>query len=185
MAAFSPVQQSIQMQREAALRVAADIRRSDMTQMRNTRNPAQGAMDVVQVVLSILDHKPCTSEWNENKIIISDIRFVEKLKDFEPSTLTLEERTLISSLDFTDRPKLSIVAKLIRWLDCIYRASLKVVNYKTLTKNAYNHDHQEACIEVDLKKPLGMKLSRSGAVHTVVEGGQFESLGIKRNYQVI
>ncbi len=43
---------------------------------------------------------------------------------------------------------------------------------------------QEARVEVDMKRPLGMKLSKSCAVHTVVPGGQFHALGIGVKDQV-
>lgn len=44
---------------------------------------------------------------------------------------------------------------------------------------------QEAVVELDLAQPLGMKLTKSGLVHFVTAGGQFESAGIRKGDQVV
>jgi hypothetical protein len=44
---------------------------------------------------------------------------------------------------------------------------------------------QEATVELDLKQPLGMKLTKSGCVHFVSAGGQFEAAGIRKGDQVV
>jgi hypothetical protein len=185
-----PVSSTVFGHADSARIAASEIKRPDLTELKMLKVAPKGVLEVARVLLSVLNHSPCDLDWLEAKKIICEMRFPDKLKCFDPSTITLDERAMITSLEnCQDKPKISAMVKMLKWLELMNKASLKVRTIIGLLSNRLllklSIFLQEGIIEVDLRRPLGMKLSKSASVHSVIVGGQFDLLGVQKGDQIV
>ena len=107
-------------------------------------------------------------QWPEIKKKVSDSKFIQKCLRFEPSTMTMEESKRVYDAHLNASVKSAATLKLLKWL----------IN----TQKAFE---REGTIDVDPKRPLGMKLTKALAVQSMSPGGQFDSLGVKVGDSII
>ncbi len=126
MASFSPIAQRVALHTESAVRAASEIRRAELTEIRALKAPPRGVFEVIRAVLSIMFHMPFDLDWIEAKKTVSEPKFLERMKVFDPSSMTPEDRATVTEVDHGEKPKISAVAKMKSWLEGMYNASLRV-----------------------------------------------------------
>lgn len=123
---LSPIAQHVMLHTEASQRAAAELRRADLSEIRTLKQPPKGVSEVLRATLSILYHTTFDSDWTETKKAVTEPKFIDRLREFDPSTLTPEDRATLSFVDFSEKPKISAVAKICRWLEGVFNASRRV-----------------------------------------------------------
>lgn len=167
---YSPVALAVVSNVESAVKAAAGINRADLTELRNSKSAPKGVHEVLSVILSVAHHSPWQRDWDATRREASDpgCRLVSKLMAFHPTSLTQFDLLAVEAPRPEEKIRLGAVVKMMKWLDYMLAAH-----------------RREATLNADLKQPLGMKLTKSGTVHYVTQGGQFDLAGIAKGDVVV
>lgn len=83
--------------------------------------------DIISAVLSLLNHEPNKLDWNETRKVVTDVKFSEKLKVYDPDTITEQDHlNCKEALDNKEIPTLSIACKMQIWVQRMCAANLRV-----------------------------------------------------------
>ena len=152
---------------EAAKEAAKELTRAELSELKGLKTCPQGVDDILNAVVMVLNHDVVSydsnaHEWADLKKKAGDPKIIAKLKAFDAASMTLEESERIDAANFDESATSSSTAalKFLRWLQS--------------TQKAFR---REGILEVDPKRPLGVKLTKGLAVQSMSPEGQFDVLG--------
>ena len=122
---LTPIAAQVAEHRDDAVKSASSISRADLTELRMQKVAPQGCVGVFRALVTVVNHSPCELEWLELRKEVSDQKFLQKLKDFDPTTMTPQDRTVAISLS-DDKPMAAAAAKMHKWLKSMLAAHLRV-----------------------------------------------------------
>jgi hypothetical protein len=103
---------------------AAAVLRADLTELRMLKAPPQHTVDTLRTALALLN-EDAPLDWERLRKECSDQKFVARLKDFDPSSISPEAQTLAISLA-DERPAQPAAGKVHTWIKCMLAANLRV-----------------------------------------------------------
>jgi len=123
----SPVALQVAEHTEQARKAAGSLVRADFTEVRALKALPDGVLDLLRVVMHVLTHEPCNLEWADLKKDCADPKFAQRLKDFQPETMTEAYLGAVAAMPAVNpKAKGAFTAKLQKWLHETNLAALRV-----------------------------------------------------------
>ena len=125
----SPVIVQVAEHTELAYKAAGSIVRADVTELKTLKAAPKGVLELLRVALQLGSAEPCAAvEWADVKKECADAKFAQRLKEFNPMTVTEENHAAVAALVVDPKMKVAFAVKVHKWLSEINLAALRVRN---------------------------------------------------------
>ena len=136
-----------------------ELSRDDVTELKNYNDPSEIVKNVVKCVMIYLEYTK--QDWPTGKKMMSDMKFLEKLKEYDKENIKQNILTKVSKIvlepDFNPaiiKEKSRAAGGLAKWCKSVreYYLAVKVVKPKQARLAEMTEKFNQAMAEVDQKK---------------------------------
>jgi len=124
---FSPVVVQVAAHTSRGHEAAGSVMRADLTELRMLKAPPQQTLDTLRTALALLNGGGVSDamDWAEVRKECGDQKFLNRLKEYDPTTMAPDAQTAAVSLP-DERPAQPAAAKVHTWIKCMLAANLRV-----------------------------------------------------------
>jgi len=123
----SPVALQVAEHTDLARKAAGSLVRADFTEVRALKVLPDGVLELLRVVMQVLTHESCNLDWADLKKDCADPKFAQRLKDFQPETMTEADLGAVAALPaLNPKAKGALATKVQKWLHETNLAALRV-----------------------------------------------------------